>query len=188
MIISDAVVRLANEEIPVNAIARAMQWPSDMVRETIQDAIDAGRVLSMPRADWHPLQRGSRRVTAELTDKEIIFNCQRVFGLTHLHACFLSVLMRRNEVSKLQLHQIIESCRRQPNNRETDVKMVDVVLCHLRKRIKPFGLYIKTLHSSGYYMTPEMRKLTQDILLRQLNGETNNDPSASAGECQVSQV
>lgn len=172
------ILALANEEVPVNAIARSVQHPSDMVRETIEEAILYGKVLSMPRADWHPLQRGNRRVTAELTDKEIIFNCQRVFGLTHLHACFLSVLMRRNEVSKPQLHQIIESCRKQPNNRETDVKMVDVVLCHLRKRIKPFGLFIKTLHSSGYYMEPEFRKKTQDILLAQLNGDTDGTQKA----------
>lgn len=169
------VVRLANEEVPVNAIARALQYPSDEVRETIEEAILYGKVLSMPRSDWHPLQRGNRRVTSDMTDEEIVFNCMRTFGLTRLHACFLSVLMRRNEVSKAQLHSIIENCRRQPQNRETDIKMVDVVLCHLRKRIKPHGLVIKTLHSSGYYMEPEFRKKTQDILLARLNGDTSGE-------------
>ena len=172
------ILALANEEVPVNAIARSVGCPSDTVREAIEEAILYGKVLSMPRSDWHPLQRGNKRALTEMTEKETIFNCQRIFGLTHLHACFLSVLMRRNEVSKDQLHAIIEGCRRQPQNRETDVKMVDVVLCHLRKRIKPFGLVVKTLHSSGYYMTPEMRKRTQDILLERLNGDTDGKEDA----------
>ena len=181
----DVVLRLANEEVPVNAIARAIQNPSDEVRETIEEAILYGKVLSMPRSDWHPLQRGNRQVTSDFTDKEILFNCQRIFKLTHLHACFLAVLMKRNEVSKIQLHHIIESCRKQPQNRETDVKMVDVVLCHLRKRIKPFGLVVKTLHSSGYYMIPEMRKKTQDILLAYLNGDTDGQEGKQKAEKAV---
>ncbi len=167
------VLRLANEEVPVNAIARAVQAPSDEVRETIQEAIMYGKVLSMPRSDWHPLQRGNRGENSKLTEEELVSNCQRTFHLTKLHASFLSVLMRRNEVTKITLHQIIESCRRQPQDEETDIKMVDVILCNLRKKLKPFGLQIKTLWSSGYYMEPDVRKKAQDIILERLNGETD---------------
>jgi hypothetical protein len=167
------IVRLANEEVPVNAIARSLQHPSDEVRETIEEAMLYGTVLAMPRADWHPLQRGNRGVISKLTDEEWVQNCQRTFRLTRLHAAFLSVIIRRNEVSRDQLHQVIEGCRRQPQDTATNVKMVDVVLCNLRKRIKPFGLIIKTLHSSGYYMAPEFRKKTQDMVLARLNGETD---------------
>jgi hypothetical protein len=167
------ILALANEEVPVNAIARAVGSPSDEVRETIKEAMLYGRVLSMPRSDWHPLQRGNRGPMGKMTEEELIFNCQRTFKLTHLQACFLSVLMRRNEVGKEALHNIIENCRGPSQKAETDVKMVDVVLCHLRKRVKPFGLVVKTLHSSGYYMVPEMRKMAQDILLAALNGGTD---------------
>ena len=174
------VLRLANEEVPVNAIARAVQTPSDEIRDCLQEALMYGTVLSIPRADWHPLQRGNRGDMAHQTDADWVINCMRTYNLTKLHASFLSILMRRNEVTKQTLHQIIESCRRQPTEHETDIKMVDVIIYHLRRKSKPFGLEIKTLWSSGYYMEPDMRKKAQDIVLARLNGDTDGSKERQA--------
>ena len=44
-------VRLANEGVPVRAIARSLLHPSENVRLAIQEAIDVGTITSMPRDD-----------------------------------------------------------------------------------------------------------------------------------------
>jgi hypothetical protein len=167
------ILRLADEAVPIMVIARAVERPSDDIRLMVQEAIDCGTVLAMPRPDWHPLPRGGRPPPSRLTDEELVINCQRAFGLARLQASFMSLLMRRNEVTKAALHLVIESCRRPNQKFETDIKMVDVVICHLRKRLRPYGLKVDTLWSSGYYMAPNMRNRAQDLMVAVLNGEPN---------------
>lgn len=42
---------------------------------------------------------------------------------------------------------------------EVEIKIVDVFVCKLRKKLKPFGLTIETIWGVGYTMTAEMRAL-----------------------------
>ena len=46
------VVRLADEGIPVRAIARGVQVPSESIRDVLHLAIDLGQIVGMPRDDW----------------------------------------------------------------------------------------------------------------------------------------
>lgn len=162
-------VRLADDEVPLRVIARALMLPADEVRDTLHDAVASGRIIRVPRDDWHPMPRGQLAnppdAVGKMDDEELIFNCSRLFKVTRLQAAFMSVIIRKNEVSKELLHQVVETNRKNTNDAdETDPKMVDVVICHLRKKLKPFGLEIKTVWACGYYMEPAMRANAQAFI------------------------
>ena len=166
-----SIGRLANEGIPVAVIARGLDAPSDFIRETIQDAIDCGQVTEMPRDDWPPTARRSDHLPSQLAkeqEKDLLTACMRAFAVTRLQASFMLVLLKREEADKDTLHHVIESQRairrNQPDNPDTtDPKMVDVVICNLRKRLRPYfppnHETIKTLWGHGYYMERADRDL-----------------------------
>jgi hypothetical protein len=172
----NTVVRLADEGIPVRAIARATKLSSEDIRDIIHQATDLGQIVGVPRDDWPAGVGRDHRLpnpfgTLRLDDEKLIFNISRLFKVTKLQAAIFAVLIKRTEVIKDTLHQVIES-RRKPNKEETDPKMVDVVICHLRTRLKPFEITIETQWASGYYMTLDMRKKA-NLLLEQFIGRLN---------------
>jgi hypothetical protein len=174
--LTEIATRLADEGIPVRAIARAIKRSSEAIRDTLHYAIDCGQIVCMPRDDWPIGVLRDKRIPdsvgrPKLDDEQNIFHIARLFKVTKLQAALFSVLIKRTEVIKDTLHQVIES-RRKPNKEETDPKMVDVVICHLRQRLVPFGIEIETQWASGYYMTPEMRKKA-NLLLEQFVAKLN---------------
>lgn len=40
---------------------------------------------------------------------------------------------------------------------EAEIKIVDVFVCKARRKLKPFGVEIKTVWGQGYYLTPETK-------------------------------
>jgi two-component system cell cycle response regulator CtrA len=40
---------------------------------------------------------------------------------------------------------------------EPEIKIIDVFVCKLRKKMEIFGVKIETIWGRGYYMTPEMK-------------------------------
>ena len=93
------------------------------------------------------------------------FICRQKFKLTPLQAAFLVALLKNSRVDKTKLHMIIENLRNarpgtQPNDKEpTEPKMVDVVVCHLRKRLRKLDqvIEIKTNWGDGYFIEPSCR-------------------------------
>ncbi len=168
-----SIARLANEGIPVAVIARGLDAESGSIRNVIQDAINCGVVTEMPRADWPPTARRADHLPSQLSkeqEKDLLITCRRAFDVTGLQANFLVVLLKREEVDKDTLHNVIESQRairrNQPDNPESvDPKMVDVIICNLRKKLRPFWPpgheVIKTLWGHGYYM----EKVDRDVAL-----------------------
>jgi hypothetical protein len=155
------VIRLADEGIPVRAIARACKIPGDEVYEILHAAMRRGDITEIPKDDWPP---GSARAKRSLPqhnvledDEALKFLCSIVFKTTRLQSSILAVLLKRSEVTKEQLHQVIEQLR-DPNRDETDLKMVDVIICHLRRKLAPkienppFKIQIKTIWGIGYRM------------------------------------
>jgi len=160
-------VRLADEGVPLYAIARSLRAPSDLVRVALHAAKDEGKIVDLPREDWPPNSlRNTRDPVAnrKMDDEDTVFNCVRLFKVTRQQASLLSVLIRRNEVSKDMMHQIIEKCRAPNKGDQTDPKMVDVVICNLRKRLKPTGLKIETMWGCGYFMKPDMRARALELI------------------------
>lgn len=160
-------VRLAYEGVPVRAIARATEIASPIVREALDGAIAAGTITQMPRDDWSPQITREDRIPeyarVGIDDALLTLNVVRLFGVTQQQACLLLVLIKRREVTRKMLHNVIESRRPHPKV-ETEPKIVDVVICKLRKKLETFGLTIETVWSCGYFMPATDRKKALKML------------------------
>jgi hypothetical protein len=161
------VVRMAIEGIPIRAAARCTKLPSDVVRGVVTEALALGTIVQMPRDDWSPQLTREQRVPeyakTGINDALLILNVVRLFGVTQQQACLLLVLIKRREVTRKMLHAVIESRRPHPKV-ETEPKIVDVVICKLRKKLEPLGLRIETVWSCGYFMSEEHRKTAMAML------------------------
>lgn len=168
-------VRLADEGIPIRAIARALHIPSGELYEMLNDAIAVGTIVELPKDDW-PVgsQRTSRTVfygTPLEHETALVCACARTFKTSPLEAAMLALLLRRNEATKDQLHTVIEQNRPTMGKEPVDQKMVDVMICKLRKKIKPHGVTIDTMWGIGYHMTSENRERCSALLMKaQANG------------------
>lgn len=158
------LINAANEGIPVAAIARVVQKPLDEVYDDLYDAQARGAIIEIPRADWPPGVRIRERVPAVAlpSDDDLRFLAGKAYKLTQLEAGFLVSLLRHRQVEKSRLHGIVEHQRqtRSPNDHDpTDPKMVDVMICKLRKKLKivDASLKIETVWGSGYYIETDMK-------------------------------
>ncbi len=73
------------------------------------------------------------------------------FGLTSYENKMLAALMSRSECTKNMLMLALYGDK-------IDVaqdKIVDVFICKIRAKLKPFGILITTHWGHGYYLTPE---------------------------------
>jgi hypothetical protein len=167
--------RAADEGIPVAALARIFQIPYQDIVDVLKDAMGRGELTEIPKSDWPPGSRRIERVpvnAAHMSDEDIQFLSKRHFKLTLLEAEFMCALLRNEREQKAKLHAIIEHLRNarranQPDGREaTDPKMVDVVICKLRKKLKGVDerFLITTIWSDGYYLRPDTKKALYDHL------------------------
>ena len=152
----NVAIQLADEGIPVRAIARATKIPSSDVYEILRDALLCGALLEMPKDDWPVGSSRAQRFAlagSVLENEEALqLACGRCFRTTRLEAAILAVLLKRTEVTKKQLHLVIEQSRPSENRDATDPKMVDVMIHHVRKKLRPLGLEIKTVWGLGYLL------------------------------------
>lgn len=174
--VAAVAIRMADEGIPVRVIARTTRLPSDEVYEILRNAVGRGAIVELPKDDW-PVgsRRGSRTAfngTLLETEDALIFACAQFFKATKLEASILAVLLKRNEVTKAQLHLVIEQNRPGENRDETDPKMVDVIICHLRKKLLPHDVTIKTVWGIGYLVPPDSRDIAMRILTQFLTSRS----------------
>lgn len=176
------VTRAANEGVPVGAIARIVQQPFAAVSEALLAAYQSAQIGLMPPPDWPPGAPWHERtptIRRSAHADEIVFQCKKTFGLTKLEAGFLVVLLRYDCADRDKLHGVIEEQRaarpQRPGNQEcTDPKMVDVIICKLRKKLKKVagvetGITLGTSWGHGYYFDPDMK---QRVLTLITNGPT----------------
>ncbi len=154
MSLEDAIVLLADEGVPVRAIARATKTPSEDVYETLHGAVEEGKLIELPQSDWPPgslrrYRKPSGQSILNLDDATLRLACSNVFNMTRLQASVFVALVRRPEITKDQVHSAIESTR-SPTADPTDQKMIDVVICHIRKKIKDKGITLITRWGQGY--------------------------------------
>lgn len=160
---TNIIVRMADEGIPVAAIVRVLKVPANDVRDTLHKAQAKGIILAMPRDDW---PRGSRRedrlpdtVPVELTAEECILSIMRTFGLTPAQATMFAVLLKRPEAARTTLHLAIQ----RTDGDLTDPKIVDVIICKLRKKL-PLGIEVKTIWGRGYYIPRDSKQRALAVL------------------------
>lgn len=164
-------VRMADEGIPVRAIARALRTPSEEIYETLRSAILQGIIVAMPKDDWPPGSSRSQRAVFNGTPLEeetaLKGACARFFKASPLEAAMLATMLKRDQVTKEQLHAVVESNRPGDHSKEqTDPKMVDVMICKLRKKLRPHEIIIETMWGTGYLIPPRMRETAIDLLIK----------------------
>jgi hypothetical protein len=155
--VTDFAVRLADEGVPLRAIARATKIPSDDLRDALSEAKREGRLLELPRDDWPPGfprdQRALQLSRLVVENKDAVFLAvQQIFRLWQSEVPLLLALVQHDTVSK--------------KRDSMTEKTVDVHICRMRKLLWPFEIRILTLWGYGYQMAVEHRRRTMDIILR----------------------
>lgn len=174
----DICERAANEGIPIQAIGRILRVPYEAVSHTLKFAIGQGRVTDMPRADWPPNARWEQRMRSQppVAPQDLEFACCKFFRLTPLEVGFIAALLRRAFADKINLHGVIETQRAKrstrPDAESTDPKMVDVMICKLRKKLEDKGFpgAIKTIWGKGYFIEPDIKR----AILKAIGLETDH--------------
>lgn len=163
------IARAANEGIPLQAIGRILRVPFESVTHAAKIALAAGTIIGMPRADWPAAEHWDQRSPAPFVGKrdntqELEFSCRQFFRLTALETGFIVSLLRRTFADKEKLHGVIEDQRlkrqSRPDAETTDPKMVDVMICKLRKKLddKGFKGAIQTMWGRGYFIEPDTKR------------------------------
>lgn len=78
-----------------------------------------------------------------------------VFALTGSEAKILSMLVQRGLASKEQL--LIACTNDVTGNKVPEIKIVDVYICKIRKKLERFGIVIETVWGRGYSLDAENR-------------------------------
>lgn len=78
----------------------------------------------------------------------------REFGLTRKEAGFLKALIGRERCTKEYLFSAIYSVMEDP----PQMKIIDVFVCKLRAKLRPYGIRIGTIWGVGYELAPDMRE------------------------------
>lgn len=175
--IHDVAALLADEGVPVRVIARAMKVPGEEVYDILKIAINEGRLVDLPRDDWPAGTRSTRSPSSiqvlALDNTTLRIACANRFKMTRLQAVVFLTLLRRTEVTKEQLHDAIEY-NRPANSDPTDQKMVDVVICHIRRKLKKSKtdgtVYLRTIWGVGYSIPLEQRAHLLNVLADHLCG------------------
>jgi DNA-binding winged helix-turn-helix (wHTH) protein len=151
----DLALRLADEGVPLRAIARAVRLPADTVRRTLSIAKDEGRLLDLPREDWPPgfprdprAWQFSRMLVEDRTS--LLVATQQVFGLTRTVADLLLALLQNQNLSK------------EARSDRWSSKTLDVHICALRRQLRPHRITIDTLWGFGYRLAAGSRAAIMD--------------------------
>ena len=155
---NDAIaVRLADEGVPLCAIARATGTPSGEVRERLELACAEGRLIDLPKEDWPPGfprdQRAAELSRLAVTDRDaLVLAAKELFGLTltevELFLTLLQTPVIRREFSASNL--------------------TSVHIHHLRRRLAAHGIEVTTLWGYGYKLAEADRRRAMDIVLAQV--------------------
>ena len=150
----DFAVRLADEGVPLRAIARATRIPSTDLREQLREAKQDGRLVDLPKEDWPPgFPRDQRalqlsRIAGD-NRSAIMLRIRQLFSFTPLEAQLFFALMQNDHVAKAG----------------SDV--MDVRICGMRKRLQGFAIKIITLWGYGYQLSIDDRRRALDLVLRE---------------------
>lgn len=83
------------------------------------------------------------------------------FGLTPHEARLFGFLLKVERASKARLMSALYFER---IDAEPELKIIDVYVCKLRKKLKPYDIEISTLWGQGYYITPAAKARAREIL------------------------
>ncbi len=102
--------------------------------------------------------RARVKALEELTG--VSFEAPPQFRLTRNEAVIFGLLLkgqlvrRSSMMEELYLHE----------QDEADIKIVDVWVCKMRRKLKPYGIEIQTQWGQGYFLSPESKLIAQGLL------------------------
>jgi hypothetical protein len=153
----DVVLRLADEGVPLRAIARAVDIPSENVRDCLYQAKHDGRLIDLPREDWPPgFPRDERALQLSRLvgrDREAITRAiGKLFGLTATETKVLLALLQLPAVAR--------------ERSGMGDKSMDVHIHHLRSKLASYNISIETVWAYGYQLSTQNREAATALILR----------------------
>lgn len=153
----DIAVRLANEGVPVRAIARAVQAPSADIRVHLESARAHGDLIDIPCDDWpagYPREQRLLQLSRLVTHNKpaLQMALRSIFKLAPVQVPILLLLLSNDEVAR---HRLIAA----------GTASLTVNLCRLRRQLSTFGLKIETMYGYGYFMPAPHRRKALDLIL-----------------------
>jgi two-component system cell cycle response regulator CtrA len=81
--------------------------------------------------------------------------------LTYSERMLLGLLMRRHRATKDQMMTMLYADR---PDEEPCSKILDVMICKMRKKLSPRGVEIRTIRGAGYELTPTSREKIKALM------------------------
>lgn len=85
-----------------------------------------------------------------------------VLRLTGQEAKVFGILFKRELVTKVQALDVLYG--HLPEQDEAEIKIVDVFVCKMRKKLKPFEIDIETVWGQGYRMPAQSKAIAAALL------------------------
>jgi DNA-binding response OmpR family regulator len=129
---------------------------SDEIAALLKAVLDGGRVVIVPTQAsvlTAPPLRGD-------TESALVATCRTVFALTPAEARAFVQLVKHEQVAKTDLHAAISAAGKPPTN----VKIVDVVVGQLRKKLGPHGIQIDVIYGWGFKLADGARDRVRKLL------------------------
>lgn len=164
---SDVVTVFARQDIALATIARAMALPLDRVRGMCRRAHESGELQMIP-ADTsddrrHALLVELTNVRAQLDDareqirqlmtqkESVAESLVGVAGLTRSESKVVTTIAKFGRATKTSIYHALYG----GNDEDRDPKIVDVLVCKVRQKLKRHDIEIKTVWGTGYTMDAE---------------------------------
>ena len=87
------------------------------------------------------------------------------FTLTGQEMRVFGVLMKREVATKEMIMQGLYSHR--PQDDEVEIRIVDVFICKIRKKLAPHGVAIETVWGHGYRLTQDTKAKVRGIMAQE---------------------
>jgi DNA-binding response OmpR family regulator len=105
------------------------------------------------------------------TEASLVATFSLLLRLTHAESRALVRLAKHDHVSREELHAAVSH----DDHPVTGIKIVDVVIYRLRRKLSPFGIEVTTVRGQGYTLAESARDSLRKIL-----GEYGQDVIAAA--------
>lgn len=126
--------------------------------------------------DWQKKYEGALKKVEMLEDENAVLQMHvddlkklfgseipipRVFGLTGKESMLLQILVARPTVKKTDLMSIYEV--NYASEEVPEIKIIDVFVCKMRKKLQPFDITIRTHWGNGYFLSTEDREKVKNM-------------------------
>jgi hypothetical protein len=166
---SDIVTVFARQGIAISTIARAMAIPTTRILAMCQRAHENDELQMLPPATpddpRHSLLVELTNLRAQLDDAQAQLrdmhalnetgaeNLMGVAGFTKMEARVASTVARFGRCTKATIYHALYG--HLPDDEQREPKIVDVMICKIRRKLRPAGIEITTHWGVGYGMSQE---------------------------------